>query len=445
MRFVLPVVAARAAVLGLALGLLPGCGASGTLRAAESGDYPALRQAIVADRGAGRLDAGDARAIAKAVAEFEAQAARGPVGVDRVRQLSTCARSIDGALEQLAEGDDEAAAAAALVRIEANLPDAQDRARRTPLQDSPVSPGAEAAWRAVAARVLVWSSDGPARRKLLTDGDQEIRLAALRASIDAADAADTEGVLEAARLDPYPLARTTAIRAAGAIGGEQIVLALKDAWATADDPLRESIAEAWATRRSIDAGGRRELLWAAETQRGSASIAAASALSRDGGAGASDALGVLTRAIEHGPTKDRIYAILVAPLSSAVIRAAVIKAKKDPDEGVALIALSRHIQASPENGGASAADRAAAVTELLKVANATTTRALLARSMLVQARAREVLPILERDVRSSDERVREAAATGLASLGELPAAAGLLGDAAVRVRITAACAILQAR
>src|SRR5262249_54158437 len=107
-----------------------------------------------------------------------------------------------------------------------------------------------AAWRATAARAVVGEGDGPKRRTLILDGDQDVRIAALRASADVADAEDTSAVLEAARLDPHPLARTVAIRAAGAIGGERVVLALKDVWAGADEGSRHAIADAWATRAS---------------------------------------------------------------------------------------------------------------------------------------------------------------------------------------------------
>src|SRR5262249_61069825 len=102
-----------------------------------------------------------------------------------------------------------------------------------------------------------------ARRRRLTRGAAEqVRLRPLRAAREAADPADAGAVLEAARLDPYPLARTAAIRAAGAIGGQAVVLALKDLWAPADSWARQAIADAWSAPRSLDPGGRRELLWA---------------------------------------------------------------------------------------------------------------------------------------------------------------------------------------
>ncbi len=259
-----------------------------------------------------------------------------------------------------------------MVRLEAGLSPREDFVHWA--TEAPGGP--RAAFRPVGARALSGADDGELRRKLFLDGDQAVRLAALRAAERAASASDTDAVLEAARVDPFPMARTLAVRAAGAIGGERVVLALKDLWSTADPTLRQAIADAWGTPASLDAGGRRELSWAADTQGGSPAIAAAYALIRAGnraapiptGPGVADALGVLERAVKSGVTHERTFAITVAPLSVPPLQKAVIEASNDTDEEVALAAVSRRLGTAFLQGGASAADRPALIARLLKSA-----------------------------------------------------------------------------
>lgn len=442
----------------LAATALGGCATSGAVRAAESGDLKALRKAIDADLAAGDLDDTDVRQIAAIIAESDIGGATGPVGVDRVRGFASCARHLDDALERRSEAArDGVAAAAAMVRLEGGLEpaapamaralsmlapsgaaDTRDRA----LLAAPVA-GPAADWRAVGARALTGADDGDLRRKLTVDPDQAVRLASLRAAADVADPRDADAVLEAARLDPLPLARTVAIRAAGALGGERVVLALKDLWVGSDEPGRSAIADAWATANSIEAGGRRELLWAAESQVGSPAIAAASALVRRGGVGASDGLGTLTRSIEHGAPKDRIFAIAVAPIAAPPIRKVIRKAEDDAEESVAQAALTKELDAPDGQGAAATKERARLVKKLSKIADGSTTRALAAKGALARAGVREIVPMLQKDVRSTDQRVREAAALGLVDLGELPHAAVMLADPDAVLRDSVACAVLR--
>ena len=330
------------------------------MRAAEAGNLPELRRAIAAELASGELGADDAREIARLVAEHEIHGATGPVGAEKLRGLASCVRPLDDALEDRAEVRDEPGAAAAMLRLDARLAD--DELEEYAALARAAEGSLAGVWRAVGARALTREEqpeDVALRRKLVVDGDERVRLGALRAALQAPDAGDSAAVLEAARLDPLPLARTVAIRVAGVHGGERTVLVLKDMWPLGDEPSRQAIADAWGTPASLDAGGRRELLWAAETQRGSPSIAAAHALVRAGGAGKSEGIGVLTRAIETGPAKDRLYAILIAPLDAPPIAAAVRKAEKDSDEAVALAAVAKRLE-SPGGGAPSAKERAGA-------------------------------------------------------------------------------------
>jgi HEAT repeats len=440
--------ALRFAATGLLL--LCQCGGSASLRAAEAGRLAGLSAAVAAEVKRGELDADEAVELARAVLRSDVAVAAGDEGASRIRGLTGCARPLDGALEHRAERGDDAAAAAAMVRLEAGLSPREDFVRWA----SEAPGGPRAAFRPVGARALSGEADGELRRKLFLDGDQAVRLAALRAAEHAASPSDTDAVLEAARVDPFPMARTIAVRAAGAIGGERIVLALKDLWVTADPTLRQAIADAWGTPASLDAGGRRELSWVADTQGGSPAIAAAYALLRASnratpiptGPGVEGALGVIERAMKSGVTHERTFAITIAPLSVPPLQKAVIEASSDPDEEVALAAISRRLDTAFIQGGASRTDRPALITKLLKAASSSDKmRALVARNALARAGAREVLPLLDKDATSADAQARKAAGTAFVALGELPRAAVLAVDADARVRDGVACSLLSAR
>lgn len=326
----------------LSLAAVAGCASSASVRAAEAGRFDELRRALSDELRRGALDSDDARAIARALAAGEIARATPPSGVDRVRELRTCARPLEEALAERAAGTDAVATAAAMILLEAGLIDPESAKRRAREAAPGRDPGRDAALRALETRALVAAEDGALRRARMLDGDQEVRVAALRAAITAADPSDRAAVLEAARLDPHPLARTVAIRAAGALGGREVVLALRDLWVLSDEPGREAIAEAWAAPRALDAGGRAQLLWAISTQRGAPAIAAARGLVRAGGDGAGEAISVLLDAIRTSQSRDRVYAIRSAPLEDPAVRAALIEAQRDPDEAVVFAVHARH-------------------------------------------------------------------------------------------------------
>ncbi|MGK4001997.1 hypothetical protein WMF31_05195 [Sorangium sp. So ce1036] len=421
----------------LSLSAILGCARSASVRAAEAGSLDELRRALSDELRRGALDTDDARAIARAVAAGEISRAAPPSGVDRLRELRTCARHLEDVLDERAAGSDVVATAAATILFEAGLTEAERVRRYVAERRSAPS----AALRALEARALVAAEDGAARRARMLDGDQDVRVSALRAAIAAADPRDREALLEAARLDPYPLARTLAIRAAGALGGDAVVLALRDVWGLSDEPGREAIAEAWAAPRAIDAGGRAQLLWAISTQRGAPAIAAARALVRAGGAGAGEAISFLLDAIRYSQSRDRVYAILSAPIEDPAVRVALTEAQRDPEEAVAFAAHARYVEASPR---IAARERAAAVAWMTRLASGTSTRAVRARSVLARANVRAAVPLLARDVRAHEAPVREAAGVGMVDLGEIPRAALLLADPDPRVRSSVACAILGA-
>lgn len=425
---------------GLLLFAATGCGASSAVRAAEGGQLADLGRLLAEEIRRGALDEDEARAVARALAEGEIRRSAPPAGADRLRELRPCARHVEDALLDRAGGADVTAAVAAMILIDTGLADLEERREHADLMARSTDPGIAVAFRAVHARTLLGEGDGAARRERLVDGDEEVRMAALRAAILAGEPGDREAVLEAARLDPNPLARALAIRAASMIGGEAVALALRDLWVLADERAREAIAEAWASPLILDAGGRKQLLWVISTQQGAPAIAAARALARDGEAAAPEAIGVLVRAIESGPTKDRVYAIRAIPLRGEVARAAIARARSDQDDAVAMAALLRDLDEPPNEPA-----RGAAIKRLLKLAEGGATRALQAKGALARAGAREIAPILLRDAKAREPHLREEAGVDLIALGEWARAAPLLADPEPRVRTVVACALLSGR
>jgi hypothetical protein len=418
------------ALVVLLLGLA-GCAASPALVAARSGDVAALRAGMASEAQRGALDDGAARELAGALASGIIERAKGLSGVDQVRALASCARPLRRALAARAETEDEVGAAAALVRIDAELDDPDTYVERAELEGTDP-------FRAVGAHGLVTRDDGELRRALMLDGDEAVRRGALRAAIDAGDTRDAAAVLEAARLDPSAPARLLAIGAAAAIGGDAVVLALRDRWATAGEAERQAIVQAWAARRSIDVGGREQLRWAL-FQPGTPALLAATVLARAGGAEKADAEGVLLRAIHAGVSRERVFAIARAPLGAPSVRAALESVARDADEAVVVAALARRLAID----GLTAATRRAVLARLLELAGGATAPAVSAKGALARARAYEAIPLLEREARAPEARVRSAAGVSLAVLGEPRRAAPLLADPDASVRLTVACAILR--
>jgi hypothetical protein len=418
------------------------CGGSPAMRAAVAGHYEGLRAAVAADVQQGRLDARDAIALAKIVAKGEVERAEGDEGAQRIRDLVSCASEIDGALERRAETHDALGAVAAMVRLDAGLESADTYARWARSDPG----GAAAPMRPLGARALTSWADADLRRRLFTDPDEDVRRGALRAAIEAADPDDTEPILEAARLDPYPAAQRQAIRAAGAVGGERVALALRDLWHRADDDTRVAIVEAWSSSRSFNSGGRAELLWAATTERGRPALAAAVVLVRARGESASEGVGVVERAVKDGPSADRVQAIELASLAVPALREAVVKAESDADDAVATAARARMLEAPAAEGGTAegSAERAALIAKLLPAASGSSEAATLAKGALARAGVKELAPILERDGAAPSAKTRAEAGAALAVLGDVKRAAVIAVDPEPRVRTAVSCAILRA-
>ena len=227
--------------------VLFGCGGGSALDAARRGDDVALARAMEPELRAGTLTNDDAARIARAVAEHALAQTHDKDARETVRELRTCASALTSALEDRMKTHDDAGAEAAMALLE--IDELSANSAREWLQDT------NDAWRAVGARGLVRESDEAARQRELVDPSAGVRRASMRASAQAKAVNDVPGLLEAARVDPDPMARNEAVRAVARIdplrdGAFDVVQRLHDLWNGADDALREDIARARTCRRT---------------------------------------------------------------------------------------------------------------------------------------------------------------------------------------------------
>jgi len=402
------------------------CASSAAVKAAEKGDYAALKQHLADEMKAGSLDGGEARAVAGAVARYEVTKSTGPDVLTRVSELKACASQAKDILEDRSDKDDEGAALAALVLLDGRL------ARPSKWSDKASHEAPH--WRAVGARSLSESSQGDRRRALFADLFVDVRRAAFRAAVDAVDPGDQPPLLEAVRLDPDEEARVTAARGVGLIGGEASVRALKDRWFASSEPVRISIVRAWGQQPSYPVGGRDQLFWVAESEQGGASLVAGTLLL--GGAEGDAAVGraAVLRALGDGPAPTRVMALNLANLGDVAQKEAVLKASESTEGPVRVAALSRLTELKDQ--------KQKALDELGAIAAGDSRERNAARSALAKARDRRVVQLLADDTRASEAGVRAWAAGELASMKEFPQAAQVLADDDASVRTRAACAIL---
>jgi HEAT repeat protein len=425
--------AVRWLVACVAAAALAGCAASPAKRAARAGDYRTLKAVLADDLARGRLDRRRVREVAEAVGSREILSSRPPALLDAIEDAQICAYHLSDALETRAEYDDDAAAMSMLVLLDGQAGAWRDPDRYTLIGDHCESPSA--LWRAVAARAAVGPDFGTDRRQFFLDPDERVRLAALRAAMQAADPADGLPLLDAARLDPNPIAQSLAIRALGKIGGSNTVLALRDRWATADEGLRLSIVDAWASPKARQAGGLREILAVAETDHGTVAIEAGLALL--GGTPTREqkaaGLSALLSGVEQGLERDRAVAISVAKLDHPPIKDAVDRACAKGPVSVRIAACARlsEIQSM----------RPRAISSLRAIADEGSDQALFA---LARAGDRSAVAGLSSTISSPDTRTRIEAARVLIDIGEIGKAAQLLADPDLHVRMKTSCALLLA-
>ena len=439
-----------AAAAFAAVAVAAGCAATPGIRAAESGDFAALRAEIGAGEKAGTLSLGDARAMARAIASRELSVALPEAAFARVREVRACALDVDDALRQRMKTPDAAGAEAALARLESGQLDGDDARKFIASADD--------RWRAVGARALTRLEDGAARLRALVDASPFVRRSAVRAAVAAKDPKDIDAVNDAARLDPEPMVRTEAVRTMALVAtGVDVATRLRDLWAGADDAIREDIAGAWAMPAVFPRGGRDALRVVLASEQGPGVLAAAGAVMRAVQAGQSHdseletlARADLARAIDASSPRNRLHAIAVAPLgktaneetsSASSVMAALRRASHDDDKDVRIAALARMVE--PSSDPERSADRAEATRQLEALAGQTENAMLASRARLALAHAGDarIQAWVEADLAAPDPEMRLAAVDALAALGRASRGAPLLADADSSVRTRAACAL----
>ena len=416
----------------LCLMLLASCGPKPPARTALTGNLAELKRDIRSAQQAGKLDHDAVVSLAQAVGERELTSAEGSTGAIRIRSLRSCARPLRSAMAQRARGADDVAAELTLILLETHA------VEPTPLLNRHArSPSG--AWRAVAARAALRSIDTDMRKAFFVDPDERVRRAAFATALEVHDSGELEALLEAARVDPDPQSQSLAIRAAGAVGGERAVLALKDLWVRADDSARIAIVEAWTEPGSFASGGARELALAAENGGGLAAVSASYALARSDGADSALANARLRRNILDGSDDEKRLALRVAPLN-AETEAAIAKAAQEASPELRVVALTRLTSAPTRRSDALRALREVAK---LKASSDSELRAQYdALSALALAGDTSIQATLIKDLQDSAVDKRSRAARGLTSLGDYSALAPALADDDANLRSEVACAVL---
>lgn len=446
----------RLAALPLVL-LAVGCG-NAVISAAQSGDMGDFRAKLDARVSQGDISTSEAKDIATAMMNRQIEGAKGPLGVENVEAIGSCAERFDSALAARGSLDDEVAAHATLLR--------QEKGQVAPMAYSQLVNSKDDHWRAVAARSLSLPSDNSEkgataskwRQKLMADTAKVVRLSAVRAAAEAKDRSDTDHVLEAARLDPDPEVRLSAIAAAGAIGTREAVLGLRDIWPNTDHEGKIAIVHAWAAawrkpfhgdgeivacpqpavhasceawhqlqRVSDDGEGMPALLASLELIH---DVSPAEAKTPEGNAAA-----VVERLIDKASPRVRIEAIASAPIGWPRLLEAVIDAAKAKEDRVAVAALTRMLELDKE--------RPDAIKQLQKLAKGRGLAARDARRSLAKAGDKTVRPLITPNAKAASGTERSEAAVDLAALGDANGAAALLADSDPRVRSDAVCAILE--
>jgi hypothetical protein len=396
-----------------------GC-ASATAKVALHGDLSSLQTQVSQAESRGELGRSSVRELAEAVLQRELSSLREPL--DEFPEVAACARGVRSVLADVARGSDEPAAFASLALLDAGL-------------DAPRHESGEPALLPVTARRALGSRAGAQRRVLMLHGDADVRRAALEAAERSLDPADAQALLEVTRLDPDERSRELALRALGGIGGAAVVVGLADLWPATSPERRLGIVRAWAMPASFASGGEQQLLRSAEFGVGSASVAAALVLVRQGGASSGLASTLLARALRGSDPAARLLALYEVPWSNPELRALVIEAQRSEDAASRLVSLLRQAEQGPLDAPARDALHALAASDKPSLG-------LLARSTLARAGDSSVKPALLVDLKGPRARDRTLAALALVQLGEWGAAAHALADDSPRVRQTVACQML---
>jgi len=370
--------------------------------------------------------------LAKAVAERELTSAEGSGGAQRVRSLRGCATPLRPAMQRRASKSDDVAAELTLILVEQHAANKTELLHRYARSES-------GAWRAVAARAADRAIDTDMRKAFFVDPDERVRRAAFNTALEVQAPGELEALLDAARVDPDPQSQSLAIRAAGAIGSERAVLALKDFWPRADDATRMAIVDAWSAQASFVKGGARELEIASESGGGLAAVSACAALDRAGGALSVVANARLRRYISDGSGEEQRLAINLSTINSET-ESTLAKAAKEGDPELRVAALTRLTSIEGRRKNALESLREIANAKASSEAEQRAQRGAL--SALAQAGDNSVKAALVKGLAAPEAAVRSRAARGLISLGDHVDAATALADDEPSLRSDLACFVL---
>jgi hypothetical protein len=440
-------------VVGLLALPLVSCGAA-ALRAAEQGDNAKLRAEIARKHQRGTLTNDEARDIARAVAEREISDAKDDAtALARLRETRACAGDLDSALASRMRQHDGGGAEAAIARFEEGTLD--ESSARSFLDDP------DDRWRAVGTRTLSRAGDRKRRHDAILDPSPRVRRSAIRAASDAKDEGDIDLLFETARVDPELLLRNEALRATShivrALGDEarpranELAFRLRDLWSAGDDAMREDVAVAWALSPVFENGGREALRVTLAMGKTPGALSAAGIVYRavpDDEELVSSAAALVTRTINDGTSRDRLFALAVARPEGSEL-AALRRAAKDDEREIRIPALARLLDVK--------ADHDAAIRDLEAIAGygskgykgkvddeRALEHAVRARQALALAGDMRIQAWIEEDLTAQDPRRRAWAGAALTTLGRSARAAPLLADTDARVRTRTACTILVA-
>jgi hypothetical protein len=379
--------------------------------------------------------------IARAVAERELLSMPANAAVSRVTELDPCVAELETTFQQLSRREGVVGAVATQVLLDAGL----WKGNRDDLIERYAS-SAQPEWRAAAARAAVGAEQAPYRRKMFLDGDLRVRRAALRAARDARAIDDRDALLEAARLDPDPVARTFALEAISVIADEATLARLRDVWQYADEAGRREIVLAWSRKAALANGGRAQLGWVLTSQSGIPQLAAAVVLlerGEDSGLfGNPDAVaaeGVLVRGFTDGTTEEQQFVTQYGPRTPTLV-AAFVQALGSDDEQRAVAAASVLVKGTTW--------RKAAAQRLTALLNSKTPLvAAQAGDVLAAERAPHMKDQLRKRLSAAQPDTRVAAATQLLAYHRAGQTGlgfeQLLADPVASVRTRLACGVID--
>jgi len=416
-----------------------GCGGSPAVRHASMGDLTALKTDLDERAAKGKLDDKEIREVSKAILGHDLARYTGDDGIRRMTALASCAVPLKSALASAAKGEDDIAATAASVLVDAELVPV-DEFTNAHKDDT------HALWRAVATRGLVDRHEWKLRTARSRDDDQFVRRAAVDAAGDAGCANDFPLLLEAARKDPVVIVRVDAVRSLAKIAHRleadplraDLVDRFRDLWSGGDDALRGALARAYGEPMLFAVGGRKELELLVGKSEGHPAIEAASTLM---GAGVVDGELALERLAANFEPAIRMHALRLLdptrPKHEELLKKLLAPAEKGaPDDVAARELAAEGLLRSPDAKNREAA--IAALKTLLARPDKVGAEAAIALGNALVPEARERL-VLELKTPAS---LRFRAASALAHMGQGGDARALLVDPDLDVRDGAACAIL---